>query len=203
MSENGAEVEEIVDEAKSTFNLKARLEGRDRRTSKVTIFTDEVTGAKHIAAEGAVNSHEAVKSALGDAWSKEQQKSLVTATKERDALETELKKSAITLHLQAVPPVIAKDGIRVARKVLKITGQASEEQNEEINTLSFLHTLSKAVTKVNDHATGEEHSSLSFENARALKDYLHPIEQAKVEVALAELQYRGVISNTVTADADF
>jgi hypothetical protein len=197
MSEHD-EIKQVVDEARSSYGLIDRLKKRDMRTSKVTVFTDEVTGVKHLSLTQQIDKLAAAKDR-----SPEDDELLLNLERKKVDLERELKQSSFTIHLQAVPPVVARDGLRIARKTLGIKGEVPADRIDEVNEVSAAALLSKAVTKWVDNSDGSEHNELTLEEARALKDYLPLFESLRLNAAVDDLQYRNVIAQSVTSDSDF
>lgn len=224
------EIEQIATEAKGDYDLAARLRGRSMRTKTVTLFTDEPTAEKHqeleskikllrasvenmeIIREAAVSIElpqvaKAIQKIIDDALKNDDgynAEKVAELEAERDELAEELKKTAFVFNLRAVPPIIAKDARRQAKKKLGITGKnVPEAEDEFFEEYVAAYTLAAVVEQYTDKVDGSVHKSLSADDARYLNDLLPDGEYKKLLTALGEVQFKNVISDTVVDSANF
>ncbi len=191
---------EIVAETKKEFNLMDRLKSRPIRTTEVTVFTDEVLGAKHMElaeklAAAKVEAADPDSSATDDDYA-----DLAAETKRVANLVAE---TAITLKLRALPPIVAEAAARTTRKTLGIKGQITADNSAAYSDLYTAQMISDSVETVKDHQTGQTMSGISPEEAQALRDYLPNGEFNKIDVAIGDLSVRSHIATTLSEDADF
>lgn len=202
------QIDEVVAEAKTGFSLKDRLQGRALRTATVTVYTDEVLGEKHQDAEREIANLKALLRpiegvTLGDDVVAETTKQINAAEKKLKALTKDLRASGLTFNLRAVPEIVGKASSREARKTLGIKGGVPAEKLEAFADLFNAIMLTHVVTDYVDHASGETIPSLSVEDAQALEDFLPANEYARLKAAYDDLQTKNVISESITAQADF
>jgi hypothetical protein len=215
----------IVDEAKATYELKDRLKGRNLRTGKHTLFTDDVTGKEHlevlrqiatktdeITAEKAKVVAE-VKS--GDIVLipevKLDSKAVAALEKEIAALEAQLpalqekiEATAFSFEWRAIPEIIVD---AAKRKTLQNYGDVNGEVNpidkDDADHYYFALLFKDACTKVFDHEAGTTGAGLDFENAAAIFEYGGEVEYKRLNAAFAETQFQNVIIHQVIDTPDF
>lgn len=184
----------VASEAKAEFNLMDRLAGRPTRTSKVTVYLDEVTGEKHAARRAELD---AAKQASDDP----EDYSGLAAEVQR--LTDELHRSGITFHLRATPDIVNKKADRDARKFLGIKGNVPAEQLNDYADQYTARIFADTVEQWTPHETGEVKTELTIPEALALKNFLPTGQYAKLDAAVADLNFKAQIADTVTADVDF
>lgn len=216
--------EQVISEAKSTFDLSARLRGRPMRTKSVIVYTDEVaaeriqdlevclqgltdlptnvksiaSAARHLGMEEVADNLERI-AASGVRDIEE----FTRMEEEKAELVEQLKASALKIELQAIPEIILKDCRRQARKNLGIKGSGvPDERIEEFTDTVTAIALTKAVTSVRD-PEGNVSTDLTVDGARDLQGYLPASEFGKIDQALADLGYRNVVAGAITDDPDF
>lgn len=205
-------IDDVVTEAKATFDLTARLQGRGLRTGEITLYLDEVNGEKLGHARdlkngiGMVVGREQV-GVLGeidklDEKSETYKKDLEWLSKERDELLSAIKASAITVLLRAVPPVIAKSHERQARKQLGLKGKPSEDEQNALNEVQLALLYVDTVTGIVD-AEGADGGKLDYVGAKALIDYLPTHQLLRLRDKVLDIQFGDVIDESVTSDSDF
>ncbi|MET4703110.1 hypothetical protein [Frigoribacterium sp. UYMn621] len=221
MSDPINEAEEIaatVTEAKGSFDLKARLMKRGLREKRITLYTDEVAGeelgyAKDIPRvvlgsivgnererEGVLGEIDTLENA--DSLDAEQENTLVTLKVRANELRSALESTAITVDLRAVPPIIAEDARRKAKRELNLKGPGPFE-DENWPAVSMAKLLQVVITGLTDHATGETTKLISFDDAKALKDFLPASEYLRLDLAIGAIQFKTAIDESVTGSADF
>jgi len=205
------DIEEIATEARKTFDLSDRLKKRRMRTDTQKVYTDEVLGNKLGWVKEVTNNFGMVVDTehvgiLGQIAEAKAADSDADVSKLREAaidLKMELEQSALTFHLQAVPPIVAKVARRKARKVANVTGKnLTDEQTEDLTDAYMAQILSSVIVKVVDFDESES-GALSVEQAGDLKDSLPPSEYEKLAAKLNDVQYRQAVGDQITADADF
>ncbi len=211
-----AELDEIAAVTKKGFDLSARLKNRGLRRVTLTLFLDEDKGAQLGRAEdifdvmGNVVGHEREGilgqiEALGDEKESAAVKSeLAKLTKKRDELIAELAKSGITVKLQAVPPIISNDCRRKAKEELGIKEKnVPADQTEEFNASFTAHLLSVTIQSVTDNETGAINDKVTLQDAKQMMDYLPAGQFARLDEALARIQYTDAISRSIEVQEDF
>lgn len=123
---------------------------------------------------------------------------------ERDVLVAELTKTALTVNLRAVPPVIQKDARRRARTSLGITEKGiPEDRAEELAVSETAHLMSMVIQSIMDNQTGEVNAETSYEDAIDLMGYLPPGQYARLDQKIGELQFMDAISLSIESQEDF
>lgn len=222
------EITAVVEEARENYSLEDRLRNRGMRTKTIGVYTDEPTAEKHLEIENKINllnrgatavqmMIEAAREAgLNDAAEALQPvlekivtdpeyraEEIAALEAERNALANELRSTALVFHLRAVPELIIKDSRRQAKKKLGITGKNVPEAQDEIFDDYVTGFILSAVTEhYVDNVDGSVHN-LDPDNARFLADLLPRGEYLKLTGALQEVQFKNVISQSVTDQADF
>lgn len=184
----------VVTEARGEFNLMERLHGRPTRTAKETVYLDEVAGAEHTALLAQLEA------AKRDSDDPEDYSGLEARVRE---LAAAVRRSGLTFHLRATPPVVSKRAEREARKALNIKGNVPAELLEEYGDQYTARIFCDTVENWVDHETGTNHGRLTVEEAIGLKHHLPTGQYDRLDKAIAELDFKAQISDSVTADADF
>jgi len=225
-----ARIDEIVEEAKESFDLATRLAGISRRTRDITIYTDEVTGealggVEHIhypgtkaiaetrrwGVRGEIDElREEAKALLGaeevdQAKVDEIKARLAALAKKEKTLLAKLKSTSHDFTLRAVPELVFKATARKARRNLSlpVKGNLDPEQAEDYNDELYAILLSECVVEWVDHAEKATRTAISVADARALNNFVLPEEWGKVRRAIDELQAQKAIGDAGTADPDF
>jgi hypothetical protein len=205
-------VENEITEAKSGFDLKARLQGRALRTATIELFLDEVLGEKHLDNEQILEGHKLIIAAsetpnlvLNDDIETRLaslKKTNAKLAKEQVGLVEELHKTSLTLELRAAPRIVKEGGTRAAYKATGTKpGDISAEQITPFNNAYAAYMLAHMVVGYTDNASGEHVTHLTVEDAQALREFLPDAEYARLEAVVADLQDRNMISEAVTASA--
>lgn len=216
MPETTPEVDEIAKEAKSGFNLISRLQNIPQNTAIVTIYTDNVAGrelgyAKTVPDElnqyGVVITpeHRERAGVLGEIDSDDGSDDAKSAAldKKAAALRKKLARTSLVFNLRAVPTIIIRDATRKTKQSLGIKGKnIPEDKQEEWGAAYSAHILASVVQSFTDTESGET-NPLTFEGAKALRDFLPTAEYDRLDGAIVDLQFRNSIDESATAEADF
>lgn len=203
------EVDAIVAEAKTGFNLKDRLQKRSLRTARQTVYTDEVLGQKYIELSQVLNAQLSLIArpvdgkVFTEAVRDEAQEVVDKLQPEVDEVLAKLKAGGLTFDLQAVPEVIVKDCRRKARKHLGAKGAVPAEQTDAYNDAYVAEIIAATVIGYTAHETGEHFGKLEYDEALALVDFLPMYEFQKLDSAIKNIQFTNAISESVVDDADF
>jgi len=205
------DLNEVVETARKTFDLSERLKGRGMRKGTQKVYTDEVLGNKLGWAKDLKNDlgmtvdHEwvGVLGSIARAISADKDADVSTLREEAIDLQVELEQSALTIHLQAVPPIIAKTARRKARKIAGISGKnLTDEQTEDLTDAYMAQMFANTIVKIVEFDESET-GAINVGQAGELKDFLPPSEYEKLSVKLNEVQYRQAVGDQATADTDF
>lgn len=208
------DIDQEVEEARSGFDLRARLEGRQLRTSTIELFTDEVTGAKHLENEQKLEAYKLILEAAnvkglviddatkaGIAVAKKDQARIL---REQPKLLEELHKTSLSLELRATPRIVKEAATRHAHKAAgSKPGGWEPEQIGPFSDAFSAYIIAHMVMGYTDNQTGTRVSHLTIANAQALREFLPDHQYKRLEEAVTDLQDRNVISEAVTASADF
>jgi hypothetical protein len=208
------DIDEEVTEAKSGFDLKARLQGRALRTATIELFLDEVLGEKHLDNEQKLEAYKLIVAAsetegleLNDqmkATLATSKKEITRLTREQTKLADELHKTSLTLELRAAPRIVKEAATRAAYKASGAKpGDIAAKQIIPFNQAYAAYVIAHMVMGYTDNQSGERVNSLSVEDANNLREFLPDAEYARLEATVADLQDRNMISEAVTASADF
>ena len=204
--------DDIVTEAKAKFDLTERLRGRGLRTGEITLYLDEVNGeklgwARPIKNQLGITINTERVGVLGeidalDPKSETYDADLERLSAERDAIIAEIKQSGITVHLRAVPPVIAKSHEREAKKRLNIKGKTPEDQQNAVAEVQYALLYVDTVTGVTD-SEGADSGRLDYDGARALIDYLPTHQLLRLREKVLDIQFGDAIDESIQAQTDF
>ena len=202
-------IEQVAESARKGFDLKARLEGRNRAEGKHTVFTDDKLAKQVLEKSMAIAvakslAMPAQKDPEGNIVSEEikvDQKLVDELTAEKDTLVAELRSTGITFHFRAIPRLL----VDKANAATKLAFPNAEElgTKDEADAHFFALLFADAVTKVEDHAAGESASSISIEDAVALREQLEDGEWVQLNVAFSEVQFKNSIAHQITDSPDF
>lgn len=222
------EIEEIIEDAREGFDLRARLRGVSHLTEDVTVYTDIAAGRELGGTEDQENQF-GIKvgtrrwgltgelSAIGEQLEELQKQDdpdegevkalvakLASTKKKIPAALKKLESSALVFTLRAIPDLVQRDARRQARKALGIKAKGIPEgREEEFNLEHIAHIVAASVESWTDNASGKKFSSLTVEEAKALRDEL-PIGQfALIDQAIGKLSYQAQIGKVATDSADF
>lgn len=226
---NSVDIEEIVNDARETFDLGDFLRGRSVRTKVQRVFTDEVTAearggyevtlkklptgqeAPSVRSWGLVKDladaqqeYEAIENKSTKA-AKAAKTKIDDITAEMRSLTEKLLETALDIELRAIPDKIKKDAYRAARHALGIRGKngVTEDNAIELQDENAAQILVRTVVSVTKHGTGERNEGISIEGARALKGLLPDSEWNKIQDTLDDLLFRKVIAEQAVEDLDF
>jgi hypothetical protein len=215
MSENTPEVDKTIAEAKSSFDMRARLNGSARRKASIKIFTDEVAGeelgyAKDVVEFNALGLTTGTKrerlGVLGliDGDDGSDDKYSLHLDSEEKRLCKLLDESAITYNIAAVPPLVIDGVRRTSRKELGIKGSiVPDDDVENYNKVYLANLFMAVIPSFIDHATGETYTGLGRDGAASIKELLPASEYARLDAKIIEVQFKDAIDESVTAQADF
>lgn len=208
------DLDQEVAEAKSGFDLKARLSGRAMRTATIELFTDEVTGEKHLDNEQKLEAYKLIVKAAeteGIVLTDENKETLAGAEaeayqieKEQPALLEALHKTSLTLELRATPRIVKEGAQRHAYKATNTAaGNIPPEKIIPFNQAYSAYMIAHMVTGYTDNESGQKVSHLTIEDAQTLREHLPDSQYARLEATVGDLLDRNMISEAVTASADF
>ena len=212
MSEINAENEAAVVEAKSSFDLKSRLQGRMLRTGSITIFTDEIAGEKHMAvSEELVRENHKAREAYIDKETGEvliaaislDKKRIAVLEKQQAALVKEIDATALSFEWRAVPEIVVKDARRRTHAIYDVNGSLPDGKELDFGDYFTAYLLSKAVTRFKDHESGTISTVLTIEDAQAMAEFLPAAEYLKLNMAFTKTQFTTAIAHEATDHADF
>jgi hypothetical protein len=199
--------EETATAAKSTFDLKARLQGRGLRSGSITLYLDEVTGEKHLNLENQIEALKLVVAApdnnLSDAQTAELNKEIKRIQKEYDALGKTLALHSLELTLRAVPDIVVEAARRHARKAVGVKGNIPEDKLIDFTKAYANDLFSNIVTEIRDVETDSVNPTVSVEDIADLRAFIPEGQWERLDAKIGDLQFRNVISEAVTASADF
>lgn len=215
------EVDGIIAEAKTDYDLIDRLRKRGMRTATIKLYTDEITGDLLGTAHDEpvnnilgipVSSKRVREGVLGEIDELEsvinpndgQKKRLKALHAEAKKLRATLEATSIIFKLRAVPQIIVDSVRRETKQALKIKGKnIPEDREEEFIQKNNALLLSKIIESFTDTEAGITQNGISVEWAEGLKEYLPPYEYVRLNVKLNEIQFKNALSEGVTDQADF
>lgn len=201
------DIEATAAEAKEDFELIETLRGAQKREGSIMLFTDEVLAEQHgeaVAALAEAKKEETDSEGFPIERSAESQKLIDALELATEQALAELKKTAITVKLRAVPPLIMKACRRKARKEIGLKGKGiPQDLAEEFSEAFTTHLLAELCTGYINHKTGTERSAITVTGAKALRDLLPEPEWDRLDLKMGDIQFKNVISESATAQADF
>lgn len=222
-----AQVKALAVEAKATYELRDRLQNRGMRTDKIRIFTDEVTANDHAEVEleiaklkGTSQGLKLLIEAAGNLGLLDETAYLIGRAEQLtddanadkiaklEAEAAELKESlvasAFDFELRAVPRLIVKDIRRKTRTALGITTKGiPADQEEAFNELSGNKLVAALTLSYTDRFDGTVITNVTEEDAATFSDMLPEGEFGRLTVAVNELQFKNVITESITDSGDF
>lgn len=215
-----AELDQIVAQTKKGFDLHARLHNRGLRKATITLFLDDDMGSKLGQVDDLVDIMGNVTGRLREgimgrieeieSLSEEERKKapiakeLANLKDEREKLVAEMFKSAITVKMQAVPPIIQNDSRRKAKRDLEITEKdIPSEKAVEFNMAYTAHLLSVVIQSITDNETGAVNDEVDVQDAKELMDHLPPGQFSRLDQALNKVQFTDAISRSIEGQEDF
>jgi hypothetical protein len=121
-----------------------------------------------------------------------------------DALVAELEQTGLVLQLRAVPPVIQKDCHRKAKATLEITEKnVPADKEDEFKACELAHLLSVVVQSITDIESDTVNDDVTYDDAKALMDFLPPSQWARLDAKLYEVQFTDAISRSIESQEDF
>lgn len=148
-------------------------------------------------------------------------KKIKALEKKRDALMEEMEATALTFSLRAVPPIIQKDCLRLAKKSQKARERNAsldaddpkydeewaefdaDDKKEWFAQAQTAHLLTKMIQSVKDHESGGVNTVTTFEDAMDYIDFLPPGQFSRLDFKLGELQIKDAISRSIESQEDF
>jgi len=213
MTTDQEEYDSLREEATGSFDLTARLQGLAGREGQITLYLDEEAGLELGTAHDETNNfgitvgrkQEGVLGEIDklDTESDSYAADLARLEAKRDEMIAKIQQSALIVKLHSVPPVVAKGAKRRAKETLKIKGKVSEDQLGDFSDAYLAHLLSDTIVSITDVASGGVQSKLTYEGARALKDYLPDQQFTRLDNKLAEIQFKDAIDESIASDSDF
>lgn len=208
------DIDAEVEQAKEDFELEQTLSGRNHRTKTIELFTDEVTGEKHLDNEQKLEAYKLIIEAsktpdlvLTDEMKATlviSKKEVAKIEKEQPTLLEELHKTSLTIELRATPRIVKEAAQRAAYKATDTKpGDIPAEKIIPFNQAYAAYIISKMVMGYTNNKTGTHKSSMTVKGAQTLREFLPDFEYARLEAVVGDLQDRNMISEAVTASADF
>lgn len=208
--------QEVAEQAKSSFNLVSRLQNIPQNTATITIYTDNVAGrelgyAKTVPDEKneygiiVTAEHRERAGILGEIDGDDGSDNERSAALDKKAAELrkKLDETSLVFNLRAVPTIIIRDAVRKTKQRLEIKGKnIPEDKQEDWGAAYSAHILASVVESYTDTLSGETHP-LTYEDARALRDFLPVTEYDRLDEAIVKLQFENSIDESATAEADF
>lgn len=207
------DIEQIATEARSGFDLRARLTGRKLRTGSLTVYTDEVAGELHReAVADADRIKKSVREAFLDPETGEELRAgvpldeVALADAEQRAAEAvaTLDETALTFEWRAVPPIIEAEARRKSLAKFTIgTGPVSSADTPDFKDYFGAFIFAKAVRRFRDHESGNVVETFSLEDAQALQQFLPRTEWERLYGAFGKDQFQQAITHEATDTPDF
>lgn len=205
--------EEAVAEAREGFELEEVLTGTPSRFKTIRVFTDEATGEELGGVEVERNEQGlptgirrwGLAKVIAELQVDEEANAaeLKKARAKAKSLAKKLDSTALDIELQAVPRVVKKDARRKARKELGIKGHVPEDLMEDYADEFDAQILSRSVVSIYSVAKDAKNRELTVAGARHLRNMLPESEYGRLDRAVSELQFRAVIAEKATSNADF
>lgn len=228
----GKNVDDIIEEAREGFDLRARLLGVSPLKRDVTIYTDAVVGKELGGAEdqkgqggivlgrrrwGVLGRLDEIKARVAVLRKMAEQNPESVDVDEIDALEDEkadlekqaaplakkLNKTALVFTVCAVPDIVVRKTRRETKEHLGIKGKGISGREEDFGLEFTARLLAASVEKWTDNSTGTEYDSLSIQQARDLRDHLPAGQFIRLDNALSEVSFEAQIGANGTDSADF
>lgn len=213
----------VVGESNSGSRVRAGLQGRGLRSDTITLYTDAEAGKELGNADeaeqrnalglvvGKLTIREGVLGKIADLVNSpddltdNQKAELAKLETQRKKLKATLDKSALVLSLRSVPTIVTERIERETRAALKIpTGELiPTEQATNWRQISDAKLLAALVTHYSDKGTGDELDSIDFEDAKALREFLPRPEYNRLLALANDLQFKNIVAESVTKQADF
>lgn len=222
------DAEDFIEEVRDGYSLRDRLRGVSTRTKTVTLHTDAVAGEALGGAEDIVDGYGLVQGRrrwglIGDLELLVEQANRLSEEDSPDEAEVKaiaaqidelkaevpaavkkLEKSALIVTVRTVPNLIIRDCRRKARKALGIKGKSIPEARLEEYELEHLaHLVAASVESWEDRQAKQKFTSMTLDEARALRDELPFGQFAKLDRAIGELSFEAAIANNITDTPDF
>jgi len=206
------DIEEIATEARKTFNFSETIKGGTRRSGAQKVYNDlkaamligHATDITNNLGQVTGRDRKGVLGQIDEILSSDDEEADVTALQSQlSDLMLQLEMSALTFHLDAVPPLIEKVIKAKTRKEFAVKGgNVPDERLQELADKYTALMMGACITKVVT-ADGAESGKLTDAEAVDLVSYLHPSEFAKLDAKLREVQFEQAVSNQAVLDADF
>jgi hypothetical protein len=213
MTTEQEEYDALRETAATGFDLKARLQGLAGREGQITLYLDEEAGLELGTAHDEKNNFgitvgRVQEGVLGeidklDTESDTYAADLAKLEAKRNELIAKIQNSAFIVKLRAIPPIVAKGAKRRAKETLKIKGKVPEDQLGDFSDAYLAHLLSDTIVSITDVASGGVQGKLTYEDARALQDYLPQQQFTRLDNKLAEVQFKDAVDESVQGDQDF
>ncbi len=217
-------IEKIAAVTKKGFDLSARMKGRGLRRGTITLYLDEEKGAE-------LGDAYDVKNAMGVFIRRERTgiigdidaliaardtpdpdgnvgpdlaDSIASLEAKRDALIEEMTKTAVVVHMRAVPPVIEEDCKRKARETLGIKEKGvPKDLQEEFTLAQTAHLMAALIQRVVDNETGAVNEGIDYNEAVSMMEYLPKSQFARLDNKMGEIQFTDAISRSIEGQEDF
>lgn len=223
------DIEEIQNEARKGYDLRARLAESNSRTKTVTVYTDANLGAELGYATdeevyaGIKSGRRIRKGLIGELDALKEQAAALEgdegATQDDvdeihkraksigakiAKVRKEMEQTAFVFTLRSVPEAVIKDCRRKARKSLGIKGKGIPEGREEEYADEYtFHMLAASVQSWEDKKTGDTFDAVTVDQARDLQGFLPRGQFQRLDEAMVELSLEVAIANSAVDDADF
>ena len=221
MTDQNAEIQEIITEAKGTFDLRARLQGRKLREDNIVLYLDQDAGdelgqdreekndfgVRTTVREGVLGRLADLNGTLETVEDRDVKDALeveiLTLEAKRLALLARLEATGLNVKLRAVPRVVVKDCKRQAKKAVGIRGKVSEADEEAYSDSFTAHLLSAVIVTIEDRESGGETGKLSVQDAALLDEQLPDDQFARLLEKQNDVQLKNTVGEGVTDQADF
>jgi hypothetical protein len=204
-AETIAHVKAVQEEARGSFDLLERLAGLHYRRDKVVLFMDAQAGATLEAMELQLQrAHDLI--ATVEPGTPQHQGLIETYTaaeEEKLALEAELMKTALSVHMQAIPDPAHDKARRAARKAVGVKGSViPEEQRETYVQVLTDQLLGACMTTVID-PSGAQGTFDRTKIGRKLREILPIPQHARLVAKMNDLVFNDALARQATSDPGF
>lgn len=199
------QIRELQDEARATFSLADRLAGLHYRKAKVVLFMDAQKGSVMEEMDKALQRAQLVIAGVepGSQHHQDLIAAYTEAEEEKLAVERELMKDALSVHMQAVPDPIQDKARRAARKAVGMKGSVVPDDVRENYIQVFTDQLvGHCMTAVidADGAAGEYDRKTI---GRILRETLPIPQHARLVAAMNDLVFSDALARQATEDPGF
>lgn len=197
--------ETVQTEAKKTFSLKDRLSGIKASTAKIVLFTDP-DAARAFAEKDTTAT--ALSGLLADESLDEQLRAEVqhdfdSVDAEREQLRAVFMRTALAVHMRAVPQVVTDRAQRNARKAYALNdGTVPNERREDFFEMQNHEILGQVIQRIVD-ADGADAEFDPKTVGAELRDFLPQPQYQRLLNAFNQLVFNDALAAQATADPGF